>query len=482
MTCDPSKNADRRGFLAAAGLATVVQTMAAPFVPSVALGDEPAGSANLNAMLPTPFQMAQFLALPDDGPIVMVNLLKFKPNGGREEYAKYSTAIQPILEKIGAKILFAGSTQFCLIGKADWDLIALVEYPRKKTLIQMANSPEYRAIHHHRDDGLQGQINYAVVQTEDVTKKLAGTNGTVDIRPGVLRTPDERFANLPDFNFKPHYENIHGYRVHYLDEGPSDAEPILLLHGEPTWCYLYRKMIPFLTVAGFRCIAPDLIGFGRSDKPADQATHTYQFHVEAVAELVKVLGLKNCTFFGQDWGGLIGLRVVTQDESRFARIVISNTGLPTGEWPISPAFMAWKLMNKAMIQNGDMPIGDLIATNSKNPSVKAPYDAPFPDKRFKAGPLIFPQLVPVSPNDPATEANKKAWEVLRNWRKPFLTAFGDNDPITGGSETKFQKEVPGAQGHPHTTIAGASHFIQETHAEKLARVIIDFIAQNPSVK
>ncbi len=260
--------------------------------------------------------MAEFLALPDDCPIVMVNLLKFKPDGGQAEYAKYAAGVQPILEKLGAKVLFSGKTQYCLIGQADWDMVALVEYPRKKTLLQMSVSPEYRAIHHHREAGLQGQINYAIVQTDP--SAVFGAASSDEIRPGVLRTPDDRFADLPGFAFAPKYKEVDGYRVHYLDEGPADGQPILLLHGEPTWSYLYRKMIPVLTAAGYRAIVPDLVGFGRSDKPVDTAVHTYKFHVDAMASLVAALDLQNCTFFGQDWGGLIGLRVVTENPDRFA--------------------------------------------------------------------------------------------------------------------------------------------------------------------
>jgi haloalkane dehalogenase len=321
-----------------------------------------------------------------------------------------------------------------------------------------------------------GQINYAVLE---VPPEAGVALGADEIRPGVLRTPDERFANLPGFDFQPRYNEVGGYRMHYLDEGPSDGQPILLLHGEPTWCYLYRKMIPVLAAAGYRCIAPDLIGFGRSDKPTDRALHTYKFHVDEVAALVQALDLKHCTLFGQDWGGLIGLRVVTENEPRFARIVLSNTALPTGEEQITPAFLVWKRMSQQMIDAGDIPTGSLVATSLKLPSVKQAYDAPFPDKRFKAGPLILPQRVPVSPDDPAKEANKKAWQVLRQWRKPLLTAFGDADPITGGAEKKFQQEVPGAKDQPHATIAGGSHFIQETHGEELARVMIAFIAKTP---
>ena len=308
----------------------------------------------------------------------------------------------------------------------------------------------------------------------------AVADDTDEVRPGVLRTPDERFADLPDFPFQPHYQEVAGYRMHFLDEGPPDGQPILLVHGEPTWCYLYRKMIPVLTAAGYRCIAPDLIGFGRSDKPVDRAVHSYKFHVDAVAALVAALDLHNCTLFGQDWGGLIGLRVAAENEARFARIVTSNTGLPTGEERITPAFLVWKKMSQQMLDRGDMPIGALVATSTKTPAVQQAYDAPFPEKRFKAGPLMLPQLVPVTPDDPATAANKQAWEVLRKWQKPFLTAFGDADPITRGADQLFQREVPGCQHQPHATIAGAGHFIQETHGEELARKIVTFMAASPT--
>ena len=303
-----------------------------------------------------------------------------------------------------------------------------------------------------------------------------------EIRSGVLRTPDERFANLPDFPFQPHYQDVVGYRMHYLDEGPAKGEVILLLHGEPTWSFLYRKMIPVLTQAGFRCIVPDLIGFGRSDKPAKLETHTYKFHVDAVTALVKALKLKNVTFFGQDWGGLIGLRVVAENDALFARVVISNTGLPTGDGPISPGFVAWKKMSQAMKERGDMNVGELIAGSIGTPELAAAYDAPFPDKRFKAGPLMMPQLVPITPDDPAREANLKAWEMLRRWKKPFLTAFGNRDPITGGGDKKFQAEVPGAQGQPHATVEGGKHFIQESNGKELAQIIVNFIHQTKATK
>lgn len=309
-----------------------------------------------------------------------------------------------------------------------------------------------------------------------------------EVRPGVLRTPDERFENLPGFDFEPHYTEIDGYRVHYLDEGPADGEPVLMIHGEPTWSYLYRKMVPVLTKAGYRCIVPDLIGFGRSDKPTSMDVHTYKFHVDAMAALVEELGLQNVTFFGQDWGSLIGLRVVAENEKRFARVVIGNGGLPVGTaagpeaLPEGSAFLQWRRMNQAMIDRGDMPVGTMVSSNVGDPSVAAAYDAPFPEPRYKAGPLIMPQRVPVFVDDPANDANRRAWEVFRRWEKPFLTAFSDGDPITRGGEVILQQSVPGAKGQAHTTIEGAGHFLQEQAGEKLAEVIVKFIVDNPLPK
>jgi len=311
---------------------------------------------------------------------------------------------------------------------------------------------------------------------------LVGVAVAQEIKPGIFRTPDERFQNLPDYNFKPHYKEIMGYRMHYLDEGPPSGETILLLHGEPTWSFLYRKMIPVLTKAGYRCIVPDLIGFGRSDKPAKMETHTYQFHVDAVTALVKALNLKDTTFFGQDWGGLIGLRVVAENEARFARIVISNTGLPTGDGPISPGFQAWKRMSQGMIDRKEFKVGELVSGSIGAPELAIAYDAPFPDNRYKAGPFIMPQLVPATLDDPARAANLKAWEVFRRWKKPFLTAFGNRDPITGGADKKFQDEVPGAKGQPHVIVEGGKHFIQESNGKELAEIIINFIKRSESSK
>lgn len=310
---------------------------------------------------------------------------------------------------------------------------------------------------------------------------IAGPSGGEEVRAGLLRTPDERFQDLPGFDFEPRYREIEGYRVHFLDEGPSDGEPVLLLHGEPTWSYLYRRMVPVLADAGLRVIVPDLVGFGRSDKPTSMDVHTYAFHVGVITELVSALDLEGVTLFGQDWGGLIGLRVVAESPERFARVVVSNTGLPVGRQGGAPseAFMAWKRMNQQMIDRGDMAVGALVARSVGDPAIEAAYDAPFPEPAYKAGPLVLPQRVPVTADDPANEANLAAWKVLEAWQKPFLTLFGDSDPITGGGDRVFQRRVPGAKGQPHREIEGAGHFLQETHGEELARIIAEWIAATP---
>jgi len=293
----------------------------------------------------------------------------------------------------------------------------------------------------------------------------------------VLRTPDERFTTLDGYPFAPHYIEVSGLRVHYVDEGPRDAAPVLLMHGEPSWSYLYRKMIPILTAAGHRCVAPDLVGFGRSDKPVRREDYTYQHHVDWMRGVLERLDLRAVTLVCQDWGGLIGLRLAAEHADRFARIVVANTFLPTGDMPAGNAFMAWRKFSQ---ETPEFPVGGIVQGGCATPlapAVVAAYDAPFPDERYKAGARQFPTLVPISPDDPAAPANRKAWEVLRRWQKPFLTAFSDADPVTRGGDTIFQQEVPGAQGQPHTTITGAGHFLQEDKGEDLARVVVDFLAR-----
>lgn len=294
----------------------------------------------------------------------------------------------------------------------------------------------------------------------------------------VLRTPDERFAGLPDFPFEPHYVEVaDGIRVHHLDQGPAEAPPVLLLHGEPSWSFLYRKLVPVLVAAGHRCVVPDLVGFGRSDKPSAQDDYTYQRHVDWMREaLFGRLDLRGITLFGQDWGGLIGLRLVADAPDRFARVVVGNTGLPTGDVPPNDAFKAWQTFSQT---SPTFDIGRIVSGGCATPlaaEVVAAYDAPFPDDTFKAGARRFPALVPTSPDDPAHDANTKAWEVLRRFDKPFLCAFSDRDPITKGGQRAFIGVVPGTSGQPHTTIEGAGHFLQEDRGPELARVIADFIA------
>ena len=292
----------------------------------------------------------------------------------------------------------------------------------------------------------------------------------------VLRTPDERFENLPGYSFEPHYVDVDGLRMHYVDEGPRDAAPVLLLHGEPSWSYLYRKMIPVIVEAGSRAIAPDLIGFGRSDKPANREDYTYQAYVDWTASFVEQLDLRDITLVAQDWGGLIGLRIATEHSDRFARIVAANTMLPTGDQPPGEAFLRWQKFSQTA---PEFDVGRILqgATVTTLPDdVVAAYDAPFPDDTYKAAARQFPVLVPTSPDDPAAAANRRAWEVLEQWEKPFLTAFSDSDPIMRGGDRIFQSRVPGTKGQPHTTITGAGHFLQEDKGEELARVVADFIA------
>lgn len=318
------------------------------------------------------------------------------------------------------------------------------------------------------------------------------------ISPGVFRTPDDRFENLRGYPFAPNYMNVGGLRVHYLDEGPRAGDPIFLLHGEPTWSYLFRKMIPVLVDAGHRVIVPDMIGFGRSDKLASRGDYSYQFHVDTMVELVRSLGLQDATFFGQDWGGLIGLRVVSALPDRFARVVVSNTGLPSATgiradimqsgfrllawWvkPVTierlvedPSFPKWVAY---AYYGEDLSVGRVMQFlgGIEDPDTIAGYEAPYPDARYKAGAQVFPYLIPTQ-----LEQNDTAWrKVLEKWDKPFLVAFSDSDPVTSGTgfELEFVERVPGAV---HVTISGVGHFVQEEVGADLATLINDFIAGRP---
>ena len=295
-----------------------------------------------------------------------------------------------------------------------------------------------------------------------------------------LRTPDACFANLPGYPFSAHYlmvDDADGgqLRLHYLDEGPRTGAIVLMLHGEPSWSYLYRKMIPIIADAGYRAIAPDLAGFGKSDKPSQRSDYTYQRHVDWVRSALLQLDLQDITLVCQDWGGLIGLRLVAEHPGWFARVVAANTMLPTGDHHPGEAFLKWRNYSQTVQR---LPVGEIIqrsTTTDLPPEIVAAYDAPFPDESYKEGARQFPMLVPTSPDDPAAPANRKAWETLREFRKPFLTAFSDRDPITAAGGPVLRKLIPGARGQPHITIENGGHFLQEDQGERLAKVVIDFI-------
>ena len=293
----------------------------------------------------------------------------------------------------------------------------------------------------------------------------------------VLRTPDDRFADLPDFPYQPHYVEVPGgLRMHYLDEGQGDV--ILCVHGEPSWCYLYRKMVPTLSRHG-RVIAVDLVGFGRSDKPVGKEAYTYALHHDALTAFIKQLDLKRITLVCQDWGGLLGLPIATEMPERFARLVIMNTGLPTGDTPPGPGFLAWKAFAN---RSNDMNVGGVLqnATVSRlPPEVVAAYDAPFPDATYKGGALQFPNLVPVSNDYEAVPYMRRAREALKTWTKPALVMFSDKDPVTAGGEKFFRALIPSAKDEPEITIHDAAHFLQEDKGEEIAAHIVEFVKRRP---
>ncbi len=291
----------------------------------------------------------------------------------------------------------------------------------------------------------------------------------------ILKTPNKRFESLKDYPFAPNYVTVNdNLQMHYVDEGDVSALVVLMLHGEPSWSYLYRKMIPIVAEAGFRVIAPDLIGFGKSDKIIEKEAYSFQSHVDWMISFIQNLDLQNITLVCQDWGGLIGLRVAAENESRFAGIVAANTFLPTGEQPASEAFMKWRAFSQNVPVFPTSFIINGAVVNKLSVEELAAYDAPFPDESYKAGARMFPTLVPISPDDPASAANKKAWEVLMRWEKPFLTCFSDQDPITKGGEKVLQKLIPGAKGQPHTIIENGGHFLQEDKGEEWAGLIVRF--------
>ncbi|HXG29655.1 MAG TPA: haloalkane dehalogenase [Nevskiales bacterium] len=293
----------------------------------------------------------------------------------------------------------------------------------------------------------------------------------------ILRTPDERFRNLPGYPFTPNYLTLGELRMHYVDEGPRTGPVVLMLHGEPTWSYLYRRMIPPVAAAGCRVLAPDLIGFGKSDKPAAIGDYSYQRHVDWIAGFLRALDLQGITLFCQDWGSLIGLRVAAENPERFARIMVANGFLPTARHGVSRGFRLWRAFAR---WSPWFPIGRIVNSGcvvKLSPAEIAAYDAPFPSAAYKAGTRAFPRLVPTAEDDPAVPANRAAWEALGQWHKPFLCVFGRNDPVLGLADRHLIAHVPGAQGQPHDRIWGG-HFVQEDRGDDLARRLIEWMGES----
>ena len=298
-----------------------------------------------------------------------------------------------------------------------------------------------------------------------------------------VRTPDDRFVGLPDYDFEPHYVEIDdteggSLRAHYIDEGDPADPIVVLMHGEPSWCYLYRNVVGPLVDAGCRVIVPDLVGFGRSDKPTQQGDHTYARHVNWMTQvLIDHLTINDAVMFGQDWGGLIGLRVVAAAPERFAALVMANTGLPTGHGRLSDAFLQWQTFAR---ETASFPVGAIInggCTSDLPTEVIAAYDAPFPDDVYTAGARVLPSLVPSSPDDPASADNIAAWDVLERFERPVATAFSDADPITAGGDAPFRSRIPGAAEAPHIPIAGGGHFLQEDRPVEVAAAILQVVSR-----
>jgi haloalkane dehalogenase len=294
----------------------------------------------------------------------------------------------------------------------------------------------------------------------------------------IISTPMERFENLPDYDFEPHYMMVGKCRVHYVDEG--EGEVVLCLHGEPSWSFLYRKMIPLLA-ARHRAVAPDFIGFGKSDKYTEMEEYSFQMHRDTLVDFINKLALDDITLVCQDWGGLIGLRVASELPDRFARLVIMNTGLPTGEMPMGEGFMTWR----SYVENTpDLPIGQIMQMamadpDHLTPELVAAYEAPFPDSRYKAGAQMWPLLVPTKPDDPGADSMRKARDVFSKWTKPCLVMFSDGDPVTRGGDVLLRELIPSAKEQPEITITGAGHFLQEEKGKEIARHIVDFMERTP---
>jgi haloalkane dehalogenase len=306
-------------------------------------------------------------------------------------------------------------------------------------------------------------------------------------QPNVLRTPDSRFVALPGYPFEPHYLELADarfdrLRMHYIDEGPRGAPVVLMLHGEPTWSYLYRKIVPPVTVRRFRCVAPDYIGFGRSDKPMDRASYTYQVHVDWMLQFIDRLALRGCTLVLQDWGGPIGLRLLAERPHCFDAVLLTNTLLPNCEppprgiddWP-GPIVGPWA---RSTANATDFDVGLVIRSvcvGALEPAVVAAYEAPFPDARYKAGVLEFPSLIPLREDSPGIAENRRTWAFLERFTRPVVTAFSTDDPSTKAWESVFRERIPGARGQPHVEIANAGHFVQEDGSEALSCALLELL-------
>lgn len=295
------------------------------------------------------------------------------------------------------------------------------------------------------------------------------------------RTPDARFEHLDGYPFAPHYAEVKAedgtpLRVHYVDEGPRGAAPVVLMHGNPSWSYLYRKIIPRLVAKGHRAVAPDLVGLGRSDKPAAKSDYSLARHVDWMSHWLVAAGIENATLFAQDWGGVIGFPVAMRHPERFARLVAANTGLPTGQGA-SQALQDWLDYSD---RAPSLPVAQLIASwvvNGLSDAEKRAYDAPFPDPSYQAAALSFPRLIPLQPDNPGVPLMLETWQQLERWTKPFLTVFGDRDPISKGADATFQQRVPGARGQPHAVLSPAHHFLQEDQPEAIAEHIHAFVTK-----
>lgn len=479
--------------------------------------------------------------------LTLVELLRFKDDGGEAKYFnEYIAAVQPMFEALGGRTLHALKGEQIMIGDADYDYVLVVEFPSPTAAMQLTADPEYQKIRHFRDEALEWDL---VLPCRNMTAlaQMAARQAPADAAPGAatesgspattdaattttaaaapqdcledewhveilktadgvefVRTPDDRFENLPGYNFAPNYAEIDGLRMHYVDEGPKDGGVVLMLHGQPSWSYLYRKMIPSIAAAGHRAIAPDMIGMGKSDKPVALTAHTYDQHCEWIWKFIETQGLENITLFCQDWGGVIGLRLVGEHPERFARVVVANSTLPNippgmnpfkadvaagidcsmGDFPPPgmlgaasqiEGFQAWINWSLSTPDFTSSQVLEWGTVNTLTEAEAAAYDAPFPSLIYKAGPRTLPSMV--SGIQGQTMA---AWTALRQYGHPFLTLFGANDPILGSELTQngLTTPIPGAAGQPHERFE-ASHFIQEDIGETLAERVNTFIAANP---